>query len=153
MSLAQRTDITVPIMTPTEPSHPDLPTPTEQSPESQTPPYNPALENAATNSMLNDLTGLPELASTSIPAFTPAELEAIKLEAQALIDANKFTTKKAFRNYLDEEMAVLVAEAEVKARKRSEALRANGGVEMEIRRLEARYETERRALGKRMMGK
>lgn len=155
MSLAHRTDITVPIMTPTESTHPDLPTPTSETPPHHhtQQPYNAALEDSAASSILTDLAGLPTLASTSLPPLSPTALDALKLKAQSLIDTNKFTTKKAFRQFLEEEMAVLVAEAEVKARKRTEAVRVNEGVEEEIRRLEARYETERRALGKRMMGK
>lgn len=142
--------ITVPIMTPTETSHSDLPTPTEETNQQQAAEYDAGRENHAAHSILSDLDGLPNYASTSSAPLSQTQLDTIKAEAQSVIDTQKFTTKKGFKNWLDEEMAVLVQDAEQRAKKRSEAMRANENVEEEIRKLEARYETEMRALKKRM---
>jgi hypothetical protein len=157
MAYAHRTDITVPIMTPTESTHPTLPSPrgsplpphhaSIQTQSHPLPlPYSPANEDAATKSILTSPSSIPDVAASSIPL----NASLIKEEAQGLIDTHKFTTKKAFRAFLEEEMAGLIQEVEERARRREDGRRVNEGVEEEVKQRTMEFETERRALAKRM---
>ncbi|KIW06393.1 uncharacterized protein PV09_02846 [Verruconis gallopava] len=137
-------DITMPIRTPTSATHAEAAaaagSPTDERP------YSAAQEDFATSALLSEQSTASELASQQVPV----DLEVAKAEAQALIDAQKFGTRKAFKAHLDEEIGRLTREAEARAKKRDEALKVNEGVDEEIKKLEAQYETERRALGRRL---
>jgi hypothetical protein len=135
-----RTDITVPIMTPTNTVHQDVP-----SPSAVQHAYSAADEDFVTSSILSNPSSAQHLASRR-----PVDLESIRAEAQALIDAQKFNTRKAFKAYLDEEIARLTHAAVERARRRQAALDANRTVDEEVKKLEGRYETERRALENRL---
>jgi peptidoglycan hydrolase CwlO-like protein len=135
-------NITVPIMTPTSPTQ-----------QLTLQPYSAASEDFVTTSLLS-LTAIPA-ADLSIQFHPPPLADdpasaSIKSSAQAIVDAQKFNTRKAFKVHLDEEIARLSGEVEERARRRRDAMAENGRTEEEIKKLEGRYETERRALEKRM---
>lgn len=134
-------DILVPIMTPTETVHPNLPSPSSEVHNT----YNAADEDYATQAILDSPANALNLAS-----HIPNDLESLKAEAQAIVDAQKMNTRKAFKNYLDEEISRLTREAMIRAQKRDEGLRVNQRVEDDIKKLEAKFELEKRALEKRM---
>ena len=121
---AHRTDITVPIMTPTEATHPGAPSPTPgASTTTEPPPYSAEAENHATATLLSLSTSdaIPD-AAASINATLPHSQQTLnhdvlKQQAQSLIETNKFTTKKQFKQHLEAEMEGLVREVQERARR------------------------------------